>query len=81
VSGMVWVSPVPEALKQASYEISTEWRFGMPDRLKDKVAIITGSGRGIGRAIAIAMCEEGAKVWRSPTMTQWLRAKVLRISS
>lgn len=31
-------------------------------RLKEKVAIITGSGRGIGRATAIAMAEEGAAV-------------------
>ena len=31
-------------------------------QLKDKVAIITGSGRGIGRATAIAYAAEGAKV-------------------
>ncbi len=31
-------------------------------RLKDKVAIITGSGRGIGEAIAIRFVEEGAKI-------------------
>lgn len=31
-------------------------------RLKDKVAIITGSGRGMGRAVALKFAEEGACV-------------------
>ena len=34
----------------------------MGDKLKDKVAVITGSGSGIGKAEAIAMAQEGAKV-------------------
>lgn len=34
----------------------------MTGRLKDKVAIVTGSGQGIGKALAISLAAEGAKV-------------------
>jgi len=34
----------------------------MGDRLKDKVAVITGAGRGVGRGIALLMASEGAKI-------------------
>jgi NAD(P)-dependent dehydrogenase (short-subunit alcohol dehydrogenase family) len=35
---------------------------GKPIRLKDKKAIVTGAGQGIGRSIALKMAQEGADV-------------------
>ena len=56
----------------------------MTPRLAEKVAVVTGSGQNIGRAIAIALAEEGAKVVtnsrspRNPQGTAEDTAKVVR---
>ena len=41
----------------------------MGDMLKNRVAVITGSGNGLGRAEAIAMAAQGAKVVVNETST------------
>lgn len=41
--------------------------------LKDKIAIVTGASRGIGRAIAIAFAKNGAKVTLSATSLDALK--------
>ena len=41
-------------------------------QLKDKVALITGAGRGIGQAIAIAFAKEGAKLVLSDLKKEFL---------
>ena len=46
----------------------------MGGRLQGKTAIVTSAGQGIGRASAIAMAREGAKVWATDIREDLLRS-------
>ena len=45
-------------------------------RLEDKVAIITGAGRGIGQATAVKFAREGAKVVVCDLTPEWIEETV-----
>ena len=38
-------------------------RYNKKEQLKDKIVLITGAGKGIGRAIAKCFSEQGAKIF------------------
>ncbi len=47
-------------------------------RLKDKIALVTGSSRGVGRAVALAYAKTGAKVVINYTANEKAAADVVR---
>src|SRR6185436_213852 len=49
-------------------------------RLVDKVAIITGAGRGIGQATALKFASEGAKVVVCDLSPEWIEDTVEQIT-
>ena len=53
----------------------------LPMLLKDQVALITGSGRGIGRAIAQLFADEGASIFLTARTEAELTATAAEISS
>lgn len=42
-------------------------------RLKNKVAVITAAGQGIGKSVALAMAREGAEVWATDINPELLK--------
>ncbi len=51
----------------------------MSPALKDKVAIVTGGGRGIGKAFALRYAEEGAKLLLPDINIDWAEATAAEI--
>src|SRR6202795_3908899 len=50
-----------------------------PFRLDGKIALVTGAGRGIGRAVALALCQAGAELLlnsRTPAELDALAAEI-----
>ena len=50
-------------------------------KLKDKMALVTGSSRGIGRAVALAYAKEGAKVVVNHTSNEKAGKEVVEANS
>jgi 3-oxoacyl-[acyl-carrier protein] reductase len=51
----------------------------MANRVRDRVAVVTGAGRGIGDACALRLAEEGARVTVAELNPEWAKQTVTKI--
>jgi SAM-dependent methyltransferase len=54
------------------------WQSDTSQRLKDKVALVTGAGSGIGQGCALLFARQGAKVFASDINEQTLQATAVQ---
>ena len=66
---MPWIRGLEDLSKPSSFAVaesnpgcSQKERFNVGEALKGKIAVITGAGNGLGRAHALGMAAQGAKV-------------------